>query len=78
MRCWNVQQIAQIGERGFVDRHEFSTAVTHFHDTHATTLPVEHLIGRLKQHIFGHRRWASRKIKYTHLEAPKKGGLPSQ
>ncbi|WP_325099661.1 hypothetical protein [Paraburkholderia madseniana] len=51
-----------------MDRHEFFAAMAHFHHAHATALPIEHLVGCLTQHFFGHGSRAGGEIKDAHRE----------
>ncbi|WP_259461273.1 hypothetical protein [Paraburkholderia fungorum] len=61
-----------------MDRHEFFAAVAHFHHAHATALPIEHLVGCLTQHFFGHGRWAGGEIKDAHREILEAGAKNEQ
>ncbi|WP_243856818.1 hypothetical protein [Paraburkholderia sp. BL6665CI2N2] len=51
-----------------MDRHELFPAMAHFHDAHAAALPIEHFVGGLTQHFFGHGRRAGGEIKDAHRE----------
>ncbi|WP_236720970.1 hypothetical protein [Paraburkholderia phytofirmans] len=61
-----------------MDRHEFFAAMAHFHHAHATALPIEHLVGCLTQHFFGHGSRASREIKNAHREILEAGAKNEQ
>ncbi|MFL9863970.1 hypothetical protein PQR67_07310 [Paraburkholderia fungorum] len=61
-----------------MDRHEFFAAVAHFHHAHATTVPIEHLVGCLTQHFFGHGSWAGGEIKDAHREILEAGAKNEQ
>ncbi|MFL9985709.1 hypothetical protein [Paraburkholderia sediminicola] len=61
-----------------MDRHEFFAAMAHFHHAHATALPIEHLLGRLTQHFFGHGSWAGGEIKDAHCEILEAGAKNEQ
>ncbi|WP_236002424.1 hypothetical protein [Paraburkholderia elongata] len=61
-----------------MDRHEFFAAMAHFHHAHATALPIEHLVGCLTQHCFGHGRWAGGEIKDAHREILEAGAKNEQ
>ncbi|MFB9128196.1 hypothetical protein ACFFYR_35395 [Paraburkholderia dipogonis] len=51
-----------------MDRHEFFPAMAHLHHAHAAALPIEHFVGGLTQHFFGHGRGAGGEIKDAHRE----------
>ncbi|MFM0502029.1 hypothetical protein [Paraburkholderia caffeinilytica] len=61
-----------------MDRHEFFAAMAHFHHAHATALPVEHFVGCLTQHFFGHRSRAGGEIKDAHREILEAGAKNEQ
>ncbi|WP_236060704.1 hypothetical protein [Paraburkholderia domus] len=61
-----------------MDRHEFFAAMAHFHHAHATALPIEHLVGCLTQHFFGHGSWAGGEIKDAHREILEAGAKNEQ
>ncbi|WP_230417529.1 hypothetical protein [Paraburkholderia polaris] len=61
-----------------MNRHEFFAAMAHFHHAHATALPIEHLVGCLTQHFFGHGCWAGGEIKDAHREILEAGAKSEQ
>lgn len=66
--CRHAEQVAQVGQRGLVDRHELLAAMAHLHHAHTAAVPVEHFVGGLPQHFLGHRRRAGGEIKDAHRE----------
>ena len=61
----NCQQFAQAGFSLRVNRDEFLASVTHFHDRHARSVPIQHLVARFFQNLLRQNRGPCTEIEYS-------------
>jgi hypothetical protein len=62
---WNGQKLAQAGFRLRVNRDEFLAAMTHFHDRHARSVPIQHLVACFFQNRLRQNRRPRTEIEYS-------------